>query len=179
MSRFKRFLPLLTALIVSLSIFSGCNLTQDVPADLTSANNTTVQATVQTTAELTSAAQSEKTEAYNEDGVYTAKDDVAAYLHIYKRLPQNFITKNDARALGWNGGSLEPYAPGMCIGGDRYGNYEKLLPEQYRYRECDIDTLFASSRGAKRLVFAEDCSLIYYTGDHYETFTLLYGDEQN
>lgn len=113
-----------------------------------------------------------------EDGSYTSKEDVALYLHTYGHLPDNFITKKEAQALGWEGGSLEPYAPGMCIGGSSFGNFEGLLPEAdgRSYQECDIDTLGADSRGAKRLVYSND-GLIYYTDDHYESFTLLYGEE--
>ena len=90
----------------------------------------------------------------------------------------NFITKKEAQELGWSGGSLEPYAPGKCIGGNRFGNYEGLLPEKNgrKYTECDIDTLGKSKRGAKRIVFSND-GLIYYTDNHYESFTLLYGEE--
>lgn len=112
------------------------------------------------------------------DGTYTTKEDVALYIHQYGHLPGNFITKRDAEKLGWTGGALEPYAPGMCIGGSRFGNYEGLLPEApgRSYTECDIDTLGASSRGAKRIVFSND-GLIYYTDNHYESFTLLYGEE--
>lgn len=109
------------------------------------------------------------------DGVYTSKEEVALYIHTYGCLPQNFMTKNEARDLGWDGGSLEPFAPGMCIGGDRFGNYEGLLPEDRDYTECDIDTLGAEKRGAKRIVFSDD-GLIYYTEDHYESFELLYGE---
>ena len=112
----------------------------------------------------------------DEDGTYTTKEDVALYIHTYGKLPKNFITKNEARKLGWEGGSLEPFAPGMCIGGDYFGNYEGLLPTDRKYTECDIDTLGARSRGAKRIVFSND-GLIYYTDDHYESFTLLYGEE--
>ena len=117
-------------------------------------------------------------EAIDEDGSYTSKEEVALYIHIYGRLPGNFISKKEAQALGWSGGSLEPYAPGKCIGGSRFGNYEGLLPEKEgrTYTECDIDTLGAESRGAKRIVFSND-GLIYYTGDHYESFELLYGEE--
>jgi len=116
-------------------------------------------------------------EALPEDGSYTTKEDVALYLHLYGRLPDNFITKREAQDLGWSGGSLEPYAPGMCIGGNRFGNYEGLLPEAEgrTYTECDIDTLGADSRGAKRIVFSND-GLIYYTEDHYASFELLYGE---
>ena len=113
-----------------------------------------------------------------EDGSYTSKDDVALYIHTYGHLPGNFITKKQAQALGWSGGSLEPYAPGKCIGGSHFGNYEGILPEKdgRSYTEGDIDTLGADKRGAKRIVFSND-GLIYYTEDHYETFELLYGEE--
>lgn len=106
---------------------------------------------------------------------YTTKEDVALYIHTYGCLPENFMTKNEARKLGWEGGGLEDYAPGMCIGGDHFGNYEGLLPEDRDYTECDIDTMGKSSRGAKRIVFSDD-GLIYYTDDHYESFELLYGE---
>ena len=124
------------------------------------------------------AAPDETAAPIDEDGSYTTKDDVALYIHTYGHLPGNFITKKDAQALDWPGGSLEPYAPGMCIGGSRFGNYEGLLPEAdgRTYTECDIDTLGADSRGAKRIVFSND-GLIYYTEDHYATFELLYGEE--
>lgn len=114
-----------------------------------------------------------------EDGFYSSRDEVALYIHVYGRLPDNFITKKEARELGWSGGSVEEYtAPGMCIGGDRFGNYEGLLPEKEgrTYTECDIDTVGKSSRGAKRIIFSND-GLIYYTDDHYASFTLLYGEE--
>lgn len=115
----------------------------------------------------------------DEKGSYTTKDDVALYIYLYKKLPNNFITKKEAEALGWNGNRLEDIAPGKCIGGDYFGNYEGLLPKKNgrTYTECDIDTLGASSRGEKRIVFSND-GLIYYTDDHYESFTLLYGVEE-
>ena len=108
-------------------------------------------------------------------GTYTTEADVAKYIYLYGCLPPNFMTKEEARSLGWTGGSLEPYAPGKCIGGDRFGNYEGLLPDApgRTWTECDIDTLGASSRGAKRIVFSND-GLIYVTHDHYESFKLLY-----
>ena len=76
---------------------------------------------------------------------------------------------------GWNGGSLERVLPGMCIGGDYFGNYEERLPKAKgrTWRECDINTLGKKSRGAERLLYSND-GLIYYTSDHYESFTQLY-----
>ena len=113
-----------------------------------------------------------------EEGSYTSRDTVALYLMKYGTLPQNYITK--AQALGWEGGSLLEYAPGKSIGGDRFGNYEGALPEAEgrTYTECDIDTAGADERGAKRIVFSND-GLIFYTEDHYQTFTLLLGDGQD
>lgn len=108
----------------------------------------------------------------DEDGSYTTKEDVALYIHTYGKLPHNFMTKKEAQKLGWSGGSLEPYAPGMCIGGNYFGNYEGLLPDG-NYKECDIDTLGKKSRGSKRIIYSDD-GRIYYTGDHYKTFEQLY-----
>ncbi len=115
----------------------------------------------------------------SEDGTYTTKDEVAAYLHEYGHLPSNFITKKEAKKLGWvsSEGNLNEVAPGMSIGGDYFGNYEGNLPEadDRDYYECDID-FDGTYRGAKRIVYSND-GLIYYTDDHYETFELLYGEE--
>lgn len=107
-----------------------------------------------------------------EDAYYSSRDDVALYIHTYGKLPENFITKKEAKKLGWEGGSLESYAPGKSIGGDYFGNYEGVLPEG-NYHECDIDTAGKKSRGSKRIVF-DDKGNIYYTDDHYESFIQLY-----
>ena len=106
-----------------------------------------------------------------EDGRYSSKEDVALYLHTYGHLPSNFITKEQARALGWSGGSVEKYKDGAAIGGDNFGNREGSLPKASgrKYRECDIDTHGSNSRGAKRLIYSND-GLFFYTADHYESF---------
>ena len=114
-----------------------------------------------------------------EDGEYTTKEDVAEYLYLYKHLPSNFITKDDAKKLGWvsNEGNLWKVAPGKSIGGDYFGNFEGILPKQSgrKYYECDID-FEGKYRNSKRIVYSND-GLIYYTDDHYESFDLLYGEE--
>lgn len=109
----------------------------------------------------------------NEDGYYYTKEDVSLYLHTYGHLPDNYITKKEAKKLGWSGGTPERFKEGAAIGGDKYGNYEELLPEGKTYYECDIDTNGKKKRGAKRIVWSDD-GYIYYTPDHYETFELLY-----
>lgn len=113
----------------------------------------------------------------HESGHYDQKEDVALYLHTYHKLPSNYITKQEARKLGWESGSLSEIAEGMCIGGDYYGNYEGTLPEDKEYRECDINTLSSKTRGAERIVYSDDWD-IYYSDDHYETFELLYEGEE-
>ena len=166
----RRFTRLTGALLLVFSVLSGCGgAAPDVPS-----------CTAAPAADAVSPGESDKSSpaALDEGGEYTSAEDVALYLHLYAHLPQNFITKKDARALGWNGGGLDDYADGKCIGGDRFGNYEGLLPNApgREYHECDIDTLHAASRGAKRIVYSND-GLIYYTEDHYESFILLYGEE--
>lgn len=115
--------------------------------------------------------QHSKNNILEENKYYYSKDDVALYIHTYNRLPKNFITKKEARSLGWEGGSVEKFAQGKCIGGDRFYNNEEILPVKSgrTYTECDIDTLGKNSRGAKRIVFSND-GLIFYTENHYETF---------
>lgn len=170
MRRFTRLTGALLALLLVFSVLSGCGgAAPDVPSS-----------TAAPAADAVSPGESDKSSpaALDEGGEYTSAEDVALYLHLYAHLPRNFITKKDARALGWNGGGLDDYADGKCIGGDRFGNYEGLLPDApgREYHECDIDTLHAASRGAKRIVYSND-GLIYYTEDHYESFILLYGEE--
>lgn len=111
------------------------------------------------------------------NGVYDTKEEVALYIHLYGRLPSNFMTKNQAEKQGWSGsGALNKVLPGKCIGGDVFRNREGLLPKKSgrTYYECDIGTMYSGSRGAKRIVFSND-GLVYYTHDHYESFELLYG----
>lgn len=108
----------------------------------------------------------------HENGQYDQEYDVAAYIQKYNKLPNNYITKSEARSLGWHGGYLEPYAPGKSIGGDHFTNRERVLPQGKEYIECDIDTNGSKTRGAKRLIYSTDGD-IYYTSNHYKTFTKL------
>ena len=108
-----------------------------------------------------------------EDGWYSTMGEVAVYLTLYEKLPGNFISKYDAENLGWDNrkGNLDKVAPGCSIGGNRFGNYEGLLPEAKgrKYTECDIN-YDGGYRNGERIVFSND-GLIFYTSDHYQTFT--------
>ena len=110
------------------------------------------------------------------NGEFTSKDDVALYIHVYNKLPKNFVTKQQAEQAGWDPstGNLQVILPGKSIGGNRFGNYEKNLPEitGRKYYECDIDYA-GGRRNAKRIVYSNQ-GQIYYTSDHYSTFTQLY-----
>ena len=192
----KRIFSLFLVILTALTLLSSCKQeavdfildtaidmleeTSTSPTESAPPENTPAETTPQETAPTQDSQKPDKPQSPQlaEDGSYTNKEDVALYLHLYGKLPKNFITKKEAQNLGWSGGNLEPYAPGKCIGGDRFGNYEGLLPEKKgrSYQECDIDTLGAKERGAKRIVFSND-GLIYYTPDHYKSFELLYGEE--
>ena len=99
-----------------------------------------------------------------------SRECVSAHIRRTGSLPQNFITKKQAGELGWQGGDLWRYARGKSIGGDRFGNFERRLPDKKGriWRECDIEYR-GGARGTKRLIFSND-GLIFYTADHYESF---------
>lgn len=150
----KKILALLLTLVLSLGMFTACAPTE-------------------------SASSGDSQPAIAEDGSYTSKDEVALYIHTYGHLPENYITKDEAYDLGWKSeGTLDEVAPGMSIGGDYYGNYEGVLPDEpgREYHECDID-YESGNRNGKRIVYSNDGN-IYYTEDHYNSFEHLYGDDE-
>ena len=106
----------------------------------------------------------------------TDPQQIVNYLSVYGELPENFITKKEAKALGWNSSRnyVGEIAPGMSIGGDRFGNYEGQLPSAKGriWYECDANYK-GKRRGAERVLFSSD-GLYYYTNDHYSTFTEMF-----
>ena len=112
----------------------------------------------------------------HENDVYISKEEVALYIKTYHKLPDNYITKDEAESLGWDSdkGNLWEVTDKMSIGGDRFSNREGLLPKSKDiiYYECDID-YEGGYRNAKRIVYSNQWA-IYYTGDHYDSFELLY-----
>jgi hypothetical protein len=120
--------------------------------------------------------QEDELHSIQEDGLYSTTEEVANYINTYGRLPSNFITKKGASSLGWesNKGNLWEVTDKMSIGGDAFGNREKKLPSDSnrKWYECDVN-YYGGFRGAERIVYSND-GLIYYTDDHYNTFTQLY-----
>ena len=109
----------------------------------------------------------------------TDPQQIVNYLDYYGELPENFITKSEAKRLGWDSryNYVGEVAPGKSIGGDRFGNYEGQLPEARgrQWYECDANYK-GKKRGAARVLYSSD-GLYYYTDDHYETFTQMFPED--
>ncbi len=157
----NRKFNLIILIFAVILIIAGC-----VQANNPAGNDLEAEATEETTV----------TETIDEYSSYTDSYDVAEYIHTYNKLPQNFITKNEAMDLGWKSeeGNLWDVTEKMSIGGDRFGNREGLLPKKEGriYYECDVN-YEGGYRGAERIVYSND-GLIFYTDDHYKSFTQLY-----
>jgi len=172
----KRLLVLLMMLLAVPVAFSGCS--KEDKNLITSVLEEVSEIIETEDAEEEGLPAEEQTEEVqsgdiSEDGWYSDPYDVAEYLITYGHLPSNYITKSEAEALGWESvkGNLWEVAEGMSIGGDKFNNYEKILPEG-NYRECDVN-YEGGYRGSERLIYSEDME-IYYTEDHYESYVQLY-----
>ena len=172
MKELKRVLKKMAPFIICL-IIAIIAINKNAPdGNVNSQNSQSTQ-----TVEAAQTAQpAQTTVEVEEDKTYSSKEEVAAYLHKFNHLPSNYMTKSQAKKQGWDSGDeyLSDALPGVSIGGSKFGNKEKKLPEQEgrQYYECDIDYK-KGGRGAKRLVYSND-GLIFYTEDHYETFEQLY-----
>lgn len=97
---------------------------------------------------------------------------VVPYVKKNGRLPDYYLTKQEARQQGWIAaeGNLCAVLPGRAIGGDRFSNREKTLPEKKgrNWYEADIN-YHCGRRNADRLLFSND-GLVFITKDHYKTF---------
>ena len=101
---------------------------------------------------------------------------IADYIFEHGELPDNFITKKEAQNLGWDSSwnYVSDVAPGKSIGGDRFGNYEGLLPSKKGRTWYEADCYYTKGkRNAHRILFSND-GLVYYTDDHYESFTQMF-----
>ena len=109
------------------------------------------------------------------EGPIIDPQSIADYLFAHGELPDNFITKKEARALGWDSGiDLSKVAPGKSIGGDYFGNYEEKLPvgRGISYHEADC-WYTGGKRNAYRVIYSSD-GRVWYTEDHYNSFTEMF-----
>ena len=126
-------------------------------------------------AALTDSPTSAPTQAPQQTAI-TAPQDIADYIFAHGTLPDNFLTKSEARQLGWDSSQnyVSDVAPGYSIGGDKFGNYEGLLPDASGRKWYEADANYtAGPRGAERILYSTD-GLVYYTSDHYQTFTEMH-----
>ena len=97
---------------------------------------------------------------------------VVKYLKEHGELPDYYITKSEAKSLGWvpSKGNLCEIAPGKAIGGDMWTNRQKSLPTKSgrKYFEADLN-YNCGNRNADRVVFSND-GLVFVTFDHYRSF---------
>ena len=102
----------------------------------------------------------------------TNDEIVVKYLKEHGELPEYYITKSEAKSLGWipSKGNLCEVAPGKAIGGDIWTNRQKSLPTKSgrRYFEADLN-YNCGNRNADRVVFSND-GLVFVTFDHYRNF---------
>lgn len=152
----------LVALTLAMFILAGCATTFEETPVL----NTTPTSSVENEADSNK-------DTVDENVALTSFTEVSQYIREHQQLPPNYITKAEAKKLGWvaSEGNLHVVAPGKSIGGDRFGNREGLLPKASgrTWYEADIDYV-SGTRNGKRIVFSND-GLIYMTTDHYATFT--------
>ena len=180
MKKLARAITLFAIAAVLALAFGGCTGTAGSSSSASAASSSppsssSVQAS-SSAAGMASSSSSAASTSVTESGEYSDKESVALYIHLYGHLPGNYISKTKARKAGWvnTEGNLWDVLPGMSIGGSEFYNDEGKLPEAQgrRWTECDIDYQ-GGYRNEKRIVFSND-GLVFYTGDHYNTFEQLY-----
>lgn len=100
------------------------------------------------------------------------KDGADYWLKWYHTIPDYYISKDEAKALGWKAilGNLADVAPDKMIGGDVYQNRNGHLPQAPGRIWYEADINFTGGyRTRHRILYSND-GLIFVTYDHYETF---------
>ena len=169
----RRITALIALLIAGLLVLTGCS-------ELMEAAGGTPTEYLELAAEATKAPEKapDPTEAPEPEpsGPIIEPQAIADYIFEHGELPDNFITKKEAQALGWDSSVnyVSDVAPGKSIGGDYFGNYEGRLPKAKgrKFYECDCNYT-GGKRGAERVIYSND-GHVWYTNDHYETFTELF-----
>ena len=169
MKRRTRLLALLTGVIVLLCACCG----QAAAKSRKKKKNAAVTTPPAVTATAAPAETPEPAGKPEKEDPIISPQGIADYLFEHGELPPNFITKMEALALGWKTRyeTVAQAAPGKSIGGDRFGNYDGKLPRKHGRNWYEADCNYVSgNRGSERIVYSSD-GLVFYTGDHYQTFT--------
>ena len=169
----KKLFALAALLLAGLLVLAGCGQPETVPGGVPAPT----EFLKVVTAEPAGAPEAEAADPPEEEaGPVTEPQAIADYLFEHGKLPENFITKEEAQDLGWDSSRnyVSDVAPGKSIGGDRFGNYEGQLPKARgrKFFECDANYT-GGKRGPERIVYSSD-GHVWYTKDHYGTFKELF-----
>ena len=112
--------------------------------------------------------------AHTEAQVINTFDGVADYLQTYHKLPDNYITKSEAQALGWVASKgiwrTSPRGKASAETSSQTGKANSCKSGR-TWREADINYT-SGFRNSDRILYSSDW-LIYKTTDHYQTFTKM------
>jgi hypothetical protein len=108
----------------------------------------------------------------------TAKQLGADYTLFYlKLLPTNYITKANAKYVGWkqSKGNLDKVLPGAQIGGDIFYNYSNKLPAAQGRIWYEADLNYEKGyRNGHRVLYSND-GLVFVSFNHYHSFYEITG----
>ena len=109
-------------------------------------------------------------------GPMEGAQELADYIFEHGELPDNFVTKREAMNMGWQTRYRNPgdIRPGLTIGGDYFGNYQRQLPYVKGRKYYEADCFYhGGRRNEHRIIYSND-GHVWYTGDHYNTFIELF-----
>ena len=169
--RLIAFLALLTAAVVLLSacMASAADIAKSKKKKKKTAQPTATAVVTETAAPAAEASPGESAE---ETGPIIEPQRIADYIFEHGELPDNFITKKEAQALGWDSryNYVSDVAPGKSIGGDYFFNFEEKLPWVKGRKYYEADCWYTEGpRNAHRIIYSSD-GQVWYTKDHYKTF---------
>lgn len=100
----------------------------------------------------------------------TSAQTVIDFVKTHHQLPDFYITKHDARKMGWIAaqGNWCDVLPGKALGGDPFGNRENKLPTGKQYFEADVNVR-CGRRNGDRIVYTLSGE-VWLTENHYQSF---------
>ena len=178
MSNRNKFARLFVILLAAVLLLSSCTASalETAKSKKRQSSPTAVVTAAPTAAPVQTAAPETMPEVTATPGPMDAAQELADYIFEYGELPDYFLTKKEAQALGWDSyyNFVSDVAPGMSIGGDYFGNYEQKLPVVKGRKYYEADCFYREGkRNAYRIIYSND-GHVWYTEDHYNTFIELF-----